>query len=463
MHQHILKFCLLVLASALLFACEPEKKLDDNNPFAVMAKKYRNPQEALIAKKILEDKGVSPYLINYDAEGEGRWHGIFLGSYPTLETMMKGKIDFEDQYGLKEIERINFNQLNSGVLSFDYDQVQPATLNNNLAQVDSPVLKLIQQLPFSTANRLKSLKLIQQMDGDAKRAQAVTKYQFDFPRGISPSGIYQNADVILEAHYENDLTPQRFSIQLIKLKGNHNLGESIADRFSKQILETREYDLEQQEAFEVGNLKGHITTLSPRQGRIRHYIVLSDTNQDYLYFLQSREKFFPINQLKTLCKSLNQAQNATQLPYINKILSAIPNQTDTLVAINYQRLESEDEESVDWWTGNDQVTYFFYTEEAGFWKTELNLFSTNRDAQHLYLQTVANRNFRAQTDSLVIGNQKAVIVYKKRRSKDNRKRIVHPESLHFKRGTTLGWITNRNRAWLSKEELIAKSKSFKLD
>lgn len=447
-----------------LYSCDEPVTFGPEHPFAVMAKKYRDPQEAIKAKAWLEEKGAEPYLMYFDTETEGRWHGIFLGAYPSLESMMKGKIDYEDQLGLTEAERINYNQINGNVLPFDYENSINSQAVSPLARLDSGIYSVLKRLPYQTENRLLSLKAIQQMDGNAARTQAVSRYIFDFPRGIKPLLIYQNASAMVEANYKSDFSYQYFNIQVIKLLPNHKLGNDIATSIANRILDTREYDYEESTAFSSGDLQGLTVIIKPREDRTMQYLVLTDSKQEFLYILQSRAKFFPLPFLKEMCKLLNHEQNATKLPKIHQALSVIPTtQSDSLVAFTYQRILPNAKGEMNHWTGNDEATYYFYKEATGFWKTNLKQFSDATNASKVYKKTVLDYKFKSKQEAVTVDEKKAVVLLVRRRKKKGRGTTVFPEELRFKRKNTIGTISNRKKAWLNKEQLQIKANAFLIE
>ncbi|MGB0523301.1 MAG: hypothetical protein ACPGJS_10105 [Flammeovirgaceae bacterium] len=464
MFKTLIKVNFLFLASLFLFSCnsKPPQEIGKENPFAVMAKKYRNPTEAILAKEILENKGLKPYLACFDQENEGLWHGVFLGSYPTLESMMKGKIDYEDKFGLRQIERINFHQLKNSILAYDYQQTAKFSIQENLSQLDSNVVHLLKQLPHQAHQRLLDFKLIHQMDGNCLRAQAVSKYTIDFPRGLSATKLLKNAATVIEANLINDFSEQAFNIQAIQLIADHAFGNELAKTFSDQILDTREYDFETSEAFSAGKRSGYTVSLSPRQDRIRNYIILFDAAENIIYFLQSREKFYPLAQLKKICDQIGKSSGFIQYPNLNRTLAAIPNQSDSLVALTYERLQIPKGKSANRWTGNDKSTYFFYTTAAGFWNSELTNVPSKKNVQDLYNQSVLNYKFRSKKTALEVANNKAILLSIRRRKQNGRGSTTYPETLYFMRGNTLGKVTNRGKAWLTQAQLEEKAMSFNL-
>lgn len=455
---------LFLLICLITTSCESPPEVNGEQPFAVMANKYRNPYEAIEAKEKLENLDLKPYLKCFDEEGAGQWHGVFLGAYPTLESMMKGKIDFEDNFGLQHIERVNFNLLNDFVKPFDYEKLEEKPISNKSINFNHSIFDLIKHLPYSSELRISSIHGINQMDGHALRSQAVTKYQFDLPRGLTPSTIYKNSLTLLEVYYGKDFSDRSLSALIIKLKKDHNLGDSIPGDMGQKILNTREYEFEKGDLFNAGTLKGVSISIEPRKDRIKHYIILSDPTNTYLYILQSREKFFPLTQLKAFCSNINKSLKISDLPYINNSLGSIPSSlADTLVAYRYERIVNQSEKPANLWTGNDQSSFYFFTEERGFWKSKLSHFSNSADTKRLYDFAVLNKKFRSKKESLTIGKYPAVLLSAKRRNKNGRGRAMHPELLYFRQTNTIGEISNRKKAWLSQEDLTNTALSFVVD
>lgn len=464
MFKTVLQFTFIAFIAAFLVACETETQtFSKDAPFAVMAQKYRDPWEAVQAKKRLENMGMAPYLECFDTENEGLWNGVFLGSYPTLEAMMKGKIDYEDQFGLRKIERINFHQLRENFVSLDYEKISDKSLNTDFSHLDQHAISLIEKIPFHKNQRLNTVKLVNQMDGNVSRAQQVSKMEFDFPRGISPTRLLKMTHSVLEAQFTNDFTEQTCMIQAFRLVPDHQVDTSTMKKFGEQILATREYEFEYADFFETDSLAGFAVQINPRQDRILNYILVCDLKGEFMYFLQSREKYYPLENLKTLCKSIGQQAHLGKNPYFNRTLRNLPQQTDSLVAIQYERIQVAANKSANRWTGNDRSTYFFYTTETGFWKTELTHVPSSRDAKVLYEKSVLNYRFRSKNDSTTVGDEKAVVLFLRRRKKTGRGTTTFPESLYFKRGNTLGIITNRRKAWLTQAELEQKAMRFNLN
>ena len=463
-----MKKTILLLALIVCFACEKPVEFGAENPFAVMAKKYRDPNEAILAKQRLEEMGLEPYLIHFAEENGGRWHGVFLGAFPTLESMMKGKIDYEDQYGLKKIDRINFNQLSQQIIAFDYERFGEGLVpyeelgeenTKKFQSLPQEFQKLISVLPFDKELKLRKLKMLSALDQDVLRSQAITRLGFDWPRGISPIRMYKNSSALLEAHYQDEILGDHFFMQVVKVIKKNPFGEAPATHFADAILGTREYKLEEKQALNIAGWEAVLATISPKEGQIMNYVMLYRAQDQLLCIIQAREKFFPLEKVKAFCARFGKA-SLTANYQLYGALEKFP-QKDTLIALSVETLKEVKLRNKLLWEGSYQSKYWLNSMETGVWQATNTKFFDAINAQELFSKTYAPTK-RSKPDTLALAKGKALLYTERRNSKENRRKVVRlPRAIYWQAGSSIREISNRKKAWLTEEDVKQRADAWK--
>ncbi len=446
------KLTLLFFSLIILSGCEPEK-FSQENPFAVMAKKYRNPLDAKLAKERLEDMGLDPYLEYFEIENEGRWHGVFLGAFPTLESMMKGKIDYEDNQGLMQIERINFHQISGNFIPFNYDDLEWEIPEDVSLPIPANSYELLKLLPHQTNLRMDKLMVLDNGENPVSRIESASGMKFDFPRGISPTQIMRNAKLVAEAHYSDELAEQDLVLQAIKLSENHVFGEDIAKDFTQNILGTREYKFEESTPVIANNWEGLAASLSPKQGQKMNYITLVNPKRTWLIFVQAREKFYPLEQLQNFCKQLGIENSSLNYHYVYQSLQKLPQtKSDTLKGFSVETISQTKQNYKLMRKGNVESFLILQNRPEEFWfASSLNL-SDENNAEMLFQKGYLEAK-RSVADTLQIGENKALLIEERRRDKSNRKYIKPANELQWQHGTHIFTIDNKTKGWLTPEEM----------
>lgn len=454
------KLFLLIFTSFLFFGCET-KKFSEENPFAVMAKKYRNPLDAKLAKERLEDMGLDPYLVYFEIEEEGRWHGVFLGAFPTLESMMKGKIDYEDNQGLMQIERINFNQISGNFIDFDYDDLEWEVPEDFALPIPANSQQILKLLPSQGNLQLQKLMVMDNGENSVNGIESVLEMKFDLPRGISPTQIFKSATAIAEAHYIDELAEQNLVLQAIKLKENHVFGDEIVQFFTKSILGTREYKMEESKPIVANNWEGVVASLSPKQGQKINYITLVNPQKTWVVFVQAREKFFPINQLENFCKQLNAENSSLEYHHLYKSLQKLPQtKSDTLRAFMVETIAETKQNYKLRRRGNVESSFVFENLPNEFWVAKSVALSDVENAKTLFQKGYLEAK-RTVSDTLEIGGEKALLVEERRRDKSNRNYIKQANELQWQAGTRILVIDNKTTGWLTPEEMKERAELWK--
>lgn len=406
---------LLFTGLFLLQSCGGDD-FSEEEPFAVMAHRYRYPQEAIQAKERLEAMDLSPYLIAYEPVGEGPWYGVFLGASESLEGMLKSKIALEDQYGLQRIERANYHQVNA--VAFDFPSSTPPLITEDTpkAPMGEPANALLNAIPYMTNFQLKEIKLLCTEDISMSNLKDL---RIDFPRGIVPKQLYQSMTGLVSIFYEDELIGKETHLIALQLQEEHPYGDDPAQRFAESILGTRRYEIENMSEINESFASGYTVSIVPTPGKTKHYLVLYEPKQRLVFFGESSSKEYSIGDWQQMAKQIGGASNSWKYYELQQMLQWAPDSiADPLVYFHGLRWEGKKSDGASLLYGNLKGEYTFYQPESKqTWEALLYRFASPKNARGYYQQVFkkAKLSQSITVDSLNIGLSEAVLYSQKRR------------------------------------------------
>lgn len=431
-------YCLLSMGLLSIIGCEGER-FDKDKPFAIKVHSYRRPQDAVKAMERLEAKELEPYLQSYNLPDGGRWHGIFLGAFDELEDMIREKMVYEDEYGLQKIERTNFHKIAAIAMPF------PDEIKNSLAaaaplpSLPEPLPSLLQSMPNIPYMKVESFQALWlATQPNVMGIKELSKLKIDFPRGVTPKHLYQNADGLCMAEYKDEITGKSTQLIVVQLKESHPYGDSPAERFAESILGTRRYELEKMEPIASANASGYTVSIVPRPGQTKNYLVLYNTSTNVLYLGESRDKQYSLNDWQILAdKIIPDASLWHNSGVLQELLMPLPSAGERLAYFNGRRVGEEEARVSSWLKGNLEGRVIFVGKDREHtWDGTINAFSHPDNAKAFYQRQSGKEYKGFKSDSINIDARPAQLLSRRVRTGWRKyaytpKRIISHISDHY--------------------------------
>ena len=113
----------------------------------------------------------------------------------------------------------------------------------------------------------------------------------DLPRGISRSSLLKQTQAFAEAVFVDNIYDDSVTINVLKMHPRTDLDieGDLLNYFAQKILDTGRYRTELVEDFAIATKsgwRGVKVTIEPKSNYFRKYILIQDTESDWVYFSQ---------------------------------------------------------------------------------------------------------------------------------------------------------------------------------
>lgn len=296
----------ILILCFLLLTISCSKSVDtfnNENPFSIEIKRERSIHLAYNIKERLDKIGYPSYVIKHQdsTANDGVWYHIAYGSFSTEDSSKKVIKELEEEFKFEGLKIIKFDDFQNSILNVDISSsderkrinAKKPSLSDNIYQViekfpDNKTLLIQDAYIFNTDNIWRATK-----DTD-----------LDLPRGITKNIIKNNMYSWAEIIYQDNLFNDRVTIDIGKIKNEMEItkasfinvdfnNEDIASEYSDLILNTGEYLSEKKNRIEIdaySTLSGYQVIIEPRKDYFRSYLVLTDSDNEFLFVCQSTDK-----------------------------------------------------------------------------------------------------------------------------------------------------------------------------
>lgn len=459
-------FLLIALfLSGCLFSCS-SSPFNAEKPYAVLVGKYRSIQTATNSLNRLQDDGLPAYLFPMEVPGEGKWYTLFLGSSDVLEDMMAKKIDYEDAYGLKQLEIVNFNQLKDQILESSEMNVEEK-INTDSPDLPYALNQLLTGLPYNSTFQVGHFSFFQPLDSVSfSEFPELRNATPDLPRGISKEQLLKLSKGFVEVVYQDPLRKKEVTVDLAIIKPGGTPADSLAYRFGKEILDTRYYETEEMVNTEVeaedGTWKGYMVTISPRKNQLKRYLILVDELKEKICFLQHSDESG--NQMLAFARSFGADESITAYTNLynglNLLAGARP-VNEELAHLSLDMLAGIKGNNGAFFNGQSRTIYYFYHPSDGLWESRFTFFEEASLSQQLFADIFLVNKKGKEEIEVTGGNGLISFAYKY--SPSQKKRLKLPDEVQIQTRHFLGFISNGKKSELDKADLLLRTKCFQLD
>ncbi len=446
-----------------LTACQEESNFSEDAPYSVRAQRYRTLPEAQQTLQRVQEKGLPAYLVLTDDDEDGQWFSVLIGAAESLEQMMEQKISYEDRYGVKELQIVNFNKMRDSILPIRPEKHSLVRTTAFQPDLGREFYTFLGQLPYTAYYRPTQARVFQNADTLALHTLPTFKdLQLDLPRGISQLALLKNSRYVAEVVYEDDLSYQKMTLQAFALAPNHALGDSIAYYLSQKILDTRHYEVEEMIPVALGKqlgVQGYWVNITPRPEQLKRYLVFLDAQQRYLFFLQS-----DTNQAETMesfAKLIGETQGLQEYVAFQNTFHTLPRNfflEDSFLSYELALQRNVEGTVAGLREGEYKARFLLHTLPHGVWEIALLTTSDIRVSQRIF-NSLYTPDKRVSKDSLQVFGQQAWLTNSRRIHPQERKTAEFPNELRFATDKFICTFSNRNRAWLNREEMLARARA----
>ena len=441
-------------------ACQVKiERFSEEKPYAIIIEKYRSPEDAWESLQRARDMGIPIYMAHVNEEETGAWYMLLTGAFKTLEEAIAQRIGYEDDYSFLYLDIVNYNQVSRHQLVY-VDEYKPISLPDSIASpaYTEHLVNLLMHAPYNKSYRLEDVKVVQTNDSiDVLRRTSLRTNVFDMPRGVYPPSVINEADVLTEIIYYDELIGQRYTVDVVALKPSHGFGADVSEAFAEKIIGTRDYEFEEMLPREFQgklNLKGFAVNIEPQKGRVYRYLVLHDITGKYLYLIQSTKS--SQENIDSFAKSIGEANGLLSYPALFEKLSILkeaPNEQGHLAYIHYRILNEVPGKTGAFIEKHTKTNFVFFSPVKGEWE-----FTASRYFDPTTINTIFTNVYtpyrRNKKDSIEVQQNHAWLTTLRRRHPDTRKYVDFPNEIQFANDKFIFVISNKRYALLEQDEMM---------
>ncbi|WP_020527180.1 hypothetical protein [Flexithrix dorotheae] len=461
---------LIFLIFLSIVGCRPKPDVfNAEKPYALITGKYRSYQEAAANVERLFNMGMAPYTILQRTETNGYWFLNLLDAYKSLEGAMAKRIEYEDDFSLQYLDIVNFNKLSEEMEEFDEDDFKLSYLNAEKPPFSNHLYEVLQKAPFSDEYFISDLKLVNPQDSlEIMQYASLKSIVFDMPRGVVPTRVIQHAHGFVEVDYKDNLTGTAFTTHVVKLKEENPFGEELTKYFAESIMDTREYEFEEMIPKNIGineevQLKGYLVNIEPKRGKLARYLVLSDNDQKFLYFIHSLK--CSEQNILDFARNISQKNGLLSYqPFHNTFLTfpSKPDSSQLMLYFNLYRIGESSRGIGAKLEGNYKSRHLIYDLEKGVFQFDLTYLYNKAAVDDIFTKAYQPTRYNKK-DSIDIRNSLGWMTKIRRRDKENRKYVDAPNELQFTTDQFVIVISNKKKAWLKEEDLFTFAHNLQLN
>ena len=454
----------------------PELEFNEQKKFGVLLSKVRSAKHSKIIHRRVQDMDIpSTVVAIQNTEDDGYWYQIVVGSSDNFEEAVQIRERLELEFDFEDLTIINFDDISHLV-----SEAAKTTSNEvEKIQADHPdippvAFETIKEFPFTNFFFVQRLTLyVSPKLGEKSRHSTMKKVvSNDLPRGVSRSSLLKQTQAFAEAVFVDNIYDDSVTINILKMhpRSELDIEGSVLEYYAQKILDTGKYRTELIEDFAMGNRagwRGLKVTIEPKSNYFRKYILIQDTESDWVYFSQSTKK--TDEDMKKILSQIGKSNGLLQYDEFHNTFYTLPaslSPEDEFQGFDMSRIRSSYAKGKGYrlWAkrcvGHWRSTGFFYHDEKGPWSYGLFDLLSKQNVDKTYNLYVNDGYSKTKID--VFGTTGRYVL-EDRWSKRKYKTYKWPLEINFPQQRYLCMINNASdRGYLKKDMLLERANSLQL-
>ena len=308
----------LFFLSLLLWSCGEEvKQFSENEPYGIELARVRSYYHAQNIENRLKEMGIPTYMISLrdEIDESNEWYILMTGAAKDTVAISQLKVELDIKHKLGETKVLNYSQVDEFLTKIESKEIKEVEkIAAEKPDIPDNVYDLMEKFPKNNLFNVENVSLHNFPAKPIARKHLSSFYdaKLDLPRGVKKSIVAKNASSYAEVIFKDNLYGDQVTIDVLKLKSGHDLGQQprarliqykteelpeIADNiawyFACLILNTGRYRTEEYEKISVSSfieLYGYKVLIEPRKDYFRTYMILVDASGEFVIFSQSTDK-----------------------------------------------------------------------------------------------------------------------------------------------------------------------------
>lgn len=469
----VVLFCLFLHGCCCPFFGGPSV-FDAEHPYTIQMRQFRSFQHAQQLETRLESLGIDSYIIASGRnEDGGRWFQVMTGATSSVADIRDLKHTLEDKHGIKDTTIVEFTDYYEDLLvEPDPAQYLETRLQSNKPQVPAVLWEAMKLYPVSNMFNIERMTIFAtpRDEEDYKRFSAGYGYvNMDLPRGISKRHLRKSCEEVSEVVLRDNLYGDRVTINVLKMRLNHEISGDVTEHFADLVLNTGRYRTEDKIPYRVSaheKLSGYKVTIEPKRDYIRTYVILMNPSEEWVFFFQSTDK--TEEEMEAIIQSVGNSDGMLSYPEFYNTFHTIPDQLlsgDMFVGFNLARLGrsyARQKNNAAWarvYVGHWSARGIFHNEEKGTWTHSVyDLMSSDRAAWNQAEYGRVTKNPTCE-----IYGSDGYVVSGKKWSKRKRKYYSKITEINWTHDRYTVMVNNSEHSWFGKQDLINRGNALQLN
>ena len=454
----------------------PELEFNEQNKFGVLLSKVRSAKHSKIIHERVRDMEISSTVVAIqDTEDDGYWYQIIVGSSDNFDEIVQIREQLEQDFGFEDLSIVNFDEISHLISeAAKSTSTEVEKIDADEPDIPSVAFETIKEFPFTNFFFVQRLTLyVSPKLGEKSHHSSMKKVvSNDLPRGISRSSLLKQTQAFAEAVFVDNIYDDSVTINILKMhpRSELDIEGNVLEYFAQKILDTGRYRTELTEDFVMENKpswRGVKVTIEPKSNYFRKYILIQDTESDWVYFSQSTKK--TDEDMKKILRQIGQSNGLLQYDEFYNTFYTLPaslSPEDEFQGFDMSRIRSSYAKGKGYrlWAkrcvGHWRSTGFFYHDEKGPWSYGLFDLLSKQNVDKTYNLYVNDGYSKTKIDVFgTIGRY----VLEDRWSKRKYKTYKWPLEINFPQQRYLCMINNASdRGYLKKDMLLERANSLQL-
>jgi len=293
--------------------------------------------------------GVKAYVVRAGTQEEGgSWFKVLYGGEEESSAIRELMKKLAEDHDIDEVEIVHYAEL-VDTLTIDPDPkvyAEPKVAGNRPA-VPEVLWETMAGYPLSNLFNIESMAILAtppDSDSEARYLRTHGDIKLDLPRGITKKHLRENCDSVSEVILRDNLYNDQVTINILKMRLNHEIRGGVASHFADLVLDTGNYSTEEKLPLKVKadkKLSGYKVVIEPKNNYFRTYIILTDPSEEWAYFSQSTKKS-PEDMISVL-ELIGKSDGMLEYPEFYNTFHAVPDRLmpeDVFTGFNLSRIGS---------------------------------------------------------------------------------------------------------------------------